>query len=60
MRQKETGLEPDTVSQIIEGTPRSAFDRIKWIKKPTWEQFQEDIKTISRDMLNLGENSLGE
>lgn len=50
--------DPDTVSQIIEGTPRSAFDRIKWIIKPSWEQFQKDIKTISRDMLKLGENSL--
>lgn len=58
VRQKEIGLDPDTVSQIIEGTPRSAFDRIKWIIKPSWEQFQKDIKTISRDMLKLGENSL--
>lgn len=37
----------------------SVFDRIKWITKPSWEQFQKDIKTISRDMLKLGENSLG-
>ena len=58
VRQKEIGLDPDTVSQIIEGTPRSAFDRIKWITKPSWERFQKDIKTISRDMLKLGENSL--
>ncbi|MEE3410641.1 MAG: nucleotidyl transferase AbiEii/AbiGii toxin family protein [Treponema sp.] len=58
VRQKEIGLDPDTVSQIIEGTPRSAFDRIKWITKPSWEQFQKDIKTISMDMLKLGENSL--
>ncbi|MBQ7159419.1 MAG: nucleotidyl transferase AbiEii/AbiGii toxin family protein [Treponema sp.] len=58
--QKELGLEPDTVSQIIEGTPKSAFEKIKWIAKPTWEQFQSDLKTISEDMLKLSSNSLAQ
>ncbi len=58
VQQKTLGLNPDTVSQIISGTPRSAFDKIRWTKKPSWEQFQEDLKKIAVDMLNLDKNTL--
>ncbi len=58
VQQKELGLDADTVSLIIEGTPQSAFEKIKWIKKPDWEIFQKDIQQIAKDMITLSDNNL--
>jgi len=51
-RQKEAGLELIYISQILTGMPQNEFETIAWIKKPTWEEFQDDIKRITFDMLN--------
>ena len=51
-RQKEAGIELTYISQILTGMPQSEFEKIAWVKKPTWEEFQEDIRRIVYDMLH--------
>ena len=51
-RQKDAGIELTYISEILTGMPRSAFETIAWIKKPDWDEFQSDVKTIAFDMLN--------
>lgn len=58
VRQKEIGVEPNEVAQILEGTPKEQFERIKWIRKPEWETFQKDIHQIAKDMISLTDNTL--
>ena len=58
VRQKELGVEPTDVAQILEGTPEVQFETIKWIHKPVWERFRQDMTQIARDMVSLSENSL--
>jgi len=50
-RQKEAGIELTLVSQILTGMPQSEFDTIAWVKKPTWEEFSNDINKIAFKML---------
>lgn len=58
VRQKSLGVEPCDVAQIIAGTPKNLFDKIKWISKPEKEKFFDDLKIISNDMISLKENTL--
>ena len=51
-RQKEAGVELSYVTQILSSMPKSEFDTIVWTNPPSWEEFQEDIKKITYDMLN--------
>jgi len=51
-RQKEAGLELIYISQILTGMPQSEFDTIAWVKKPSWDEFQDDISRIVFEMLN--------
>ena len=50
-RQKEAGIELTYISQIIAGMPQKEFESIVWVKKPSWEEFREDIRKIAYDML---------
>ena len=51
-RKKEAGVELTLISQIMTGMPQSEFDTIAWTKKPSWNEFQEDIKRIVFEMIN--------
>ena len=55
-RQKEGGLEPIYIVEILKGMPESEFETIAWIKKPSWEEFNSDIDRIIKEIIS-GENS---
>lgn len=56
--EKEIGIDPCEVSDIIGGCPQSKYEEIKWQDAPGWEAFSKDIHTISQDIIGMGENSL--
>lgn len=58
VRQKELGVEPDEVSEIIKGIPEAAFNSIKWITPIEFQSFKKDVDQIAKDMLNLSANTL--
>jgi len=51
-RQKDAGIELTYVSQVLSGMRQSDFEKIVWIKKIDWNDFQEDIKRIVFEMIN--------
>ena len=51
-REKDAGVELTYVSQILASIPQSEFETIAWVKKPAWEEFQNDISKIVYDMLS--------
>jgi len=53
-RQKEAGIDLTYISQILTGMPQDEFDSIAWVKKPSWDEFCEDIRRIVYDMLACG------
>ena len=54
-RQKEGGLEPIYIIEILKGIPESEFETIIWTKKPDWEEFRRDIDRIMYEMISGGE-----
>jgi len=50
-RQKEAGLELTYITQILISMPKSEFDKLVWVKKPDWNEFQRDIEKIVIDMM---------
>lgn len=58
VREKELGIEPLEVVEILKGIPKIAFNSIKWIQTTDYETFMCDIEIIARDMLGLTFNSL--
>ncbi|MCL2844684.1 MAG: nucleotidyl transferase AbiEii/AbiGii toxin family protein [Chitinivibrionia bacterium] len=56
--QKEDGIDITLISDILKKMPQAEFEKIRWINKPTWEQFRNDIDTICYDMVCGGDNSL--
>jgi len=57
-REKEDGIDISLITEILKKMPQSEFEKIRWINKPTWEQFCKDIETICYDMVSGGDNSL--
>jgi len=51
-RQKEAGIELTYISDILTGIPKSEFETIAWVKKPSWEEFRNDINRIVFDMIS--------
>jgi predicted nucleotidyltransferase component of viral defense system len=51
-RMKEAGLEIPLICEILTTMPRTEFDKIAWVKKPTWETFRADIDKIVYDMMS--------
>jgi len=45
-RQKEAGLELTYISDILTGMPQSEFETIAWVRKPSWDEFSNDINRI--------------
>ena len=58
VREKELGVEPCDVAEIIQGIPQDAFDSIKWIQPVGFETFKREAEQIAKDMLSLVDNSL--
>ena len=50
-RQKEAGIELVYIAEVMSGMPENEFDAIQWIKKPSWDDFKNDIDRIVHDML---------
>jgi len=57
VREKEAGLELPALAEVLKGIPREAFEAVKWIKAPVWEDFCMDMDVLARDMLTGGDNS---
>jgi len=55
-RSKEAGLELIYISEILTNMPQSEFDTVAWTKKPSWQEFCNDITRIVHDMIS-GESS---
>jgi len=51
-KHKEEGLELIYISEILTGMPQTEFETIAWTKKPSWEEFREDIDRIVFDMIS--------
>jgi hypothetical protein len=58
-QQKDAGAEAPVLCGILSDIPESEFRAVVWQDPvPAWEAFSADIRQITRDMLNCGENSL--
>ncbi|GBU26634.1 hypothetical protein R84B8_00144 [Treponema sp. R8-4-B8] len=53
-RNKEAGLELVYISEILTSMPQSEFETVTWTKKPSWQEFRNDIDRIIHDMISGG------
>ena len=60
VREKELGVEPLDVSQVMQGITQAAFESIKWKCGLPFAEFKRDIDMITADMLCLKDNSLND
>lgn len=60
VREKELGVEPLDVSQVMQGITQAAFESIKWKCGLTFAEFKRDIDMIAADMLCLKDNGLND
>jgi len=51
-RNKEAGLELVYISEILTSMPQSEFETIAWTKKPSWQEFRDDIDRIIHEMIS--------
>jgi predicted nucleotidyltransferase component of viral defense system len=51
-KEKDLGVEPIYVSDILRMITKTKFDNIAWVKKPDWETFKADIDKITMDILS--------
>ncbi|MDR2717122.1 MAG: hypothetical protein LBB89_03530 [Treponema sp.] len=51
-RQKEAGVEIPIVCDILHGMPQSKFETVAWTRKPSWEEFRNDIDRIVHAMIS--------
>jgi hypothetical protein len=58
VKEKDAGIEPTSVSNILQTIPEKELDKVAWVKRPTWEEFCADIRQIAIDMLNGSDTSL--
>ena len=56
--QKEGGIDLKEVVEIFKSYDDSAFEKIRWINKPSTEQLKNQIERIAYDMITQGPNSL--
>jgi len=57
-KDKEAGVDPVSLYEILNTFPIEKIDLIKWIKKPEEEIFKKEISRIAEDILYGKENSL--
>jgi len=56
--QKDAGVDLPMFGEMLETIRPVDFAEINWIADVPWERFIADVKTIARDMVFCGENSL--
>lgn len=57
-REKEMGLDPVVLADLMKGIPRNHFSSIRWVNAPGWEEFQSDYSIIVSEMLRVQDNTL--
>lgn len=57
-REKEAGVEPSLISEIIRGIPDGELQNIKWTVAPDYPAMRADLERISMDILEGTDNSL--
>jgi predicted nucleotidyltransferase component of viral defense system len=57
-REKELGLDPVIVADVLRGIPEHEFTRIRWVDPPEWERFINDMDHIAVELVNGEDNSL--
>lgn len=55
-REKELGLDPVVLSDVLRGIPEDEFARIKWTRPPLWDDFRKDIEAIVPALLSGADN----
>lgn len=57
-REKEAGVEPSLISEIIRGIPDKELENIKWTAGPDYAAMRADLERISMNILEGGENGV--
>ncbi len=57
-KNKEAGVDPLSIFEILSSFPLDKLNLIKWINKPDPLKFKEDLSTIAEDIFNGRNNSL--
>jgi hypothetical protein len=57
-RNKEAGLDPVMLVELMKSFPRNEFDSIRWINPPSWEDFTRDLEVMVYDIIAGEDNSL--
>lgn len=57
-KNKEAGVNPETIYDILRSFPLQFLNTIKWINQPNTEVFESDLKTIADEILYGKDNSL--
>jgi len=52
------GIDFPVACDILQGMPKSEFETIAWVKKPSWEEFKSDIDKIVYEMLSGESNTM--
>jgi len=56
-REKELGLDPIVLSDVLRGIPENEFARIKWTRPPLWNDFRSDIDALVLALLSGADNN---
>jgi hypothetical protein len=57
-KNKEAGVDPVPIFEILSSFPVDKLNLIKWISKPDHLQFKNDLSIIADDIFNARENSI--
>lgn len=57
-KEKELGIDPIIVAEIIQSFPKNKLNEIRWIHKFDFEIIAKDLKIIVKDILSGADNSL--
>jgi len=50
-KEKETGVEPETIYKILKSFPVEQLEKIKWVIKPDYSEFKRDLDDIADRIL---------
>lgn len=56
-REKELGLDPIILSEVLRGMPEHEFVKIRWTVAPEWVNFRKDIELIVYALLSGADNN---
>jgi len=57
-REKEMGLDPAVLADLILSISREGFDALQWVRPVSWDQFRSDLNILVYEMLRGEDNSL--